>query len=187
MSGGRGLRPEPWDAVKATTSGDSRRRRTSASFLRGWQLLKMSLFPTCKMTRASGNQSMNNVTETLVDLTQTDKDAVADDIDPSAGMADLSNDKIVIRFDGFYAVAGGLVYFAHATGDQREVRIKKDSTIIVRGNAPVGAASFAHCATVVTLQAGDELTLYGYQDSGGSLLSLTLDGLPYLSAVWVGL
>lgn len=182
-----GLRPDPWDALKNPPSGDRRPRRVSASALRGWQLLRGSLFPTCKMTRASGNQSMNNATEVLVDFTQTDKDAVADDIDPSAAMADLANDKMVVRFDGLYIVSGGLAYWGNVTGSQREVRIKLASTIIARGNAPAGNASFAHCSTVVQLQEDDELKLYGYQDSGGALLSLLLDGMPYLSAVWVGL
>jgi hypothetical protein len=102
-------------------------------------------------------------------------------------MADLTNDKIVIRFDGLYLVMAGLVFFDNTTGDQREIRVKLGSTIISRGNAPVGDASFAHCSTLVQLQEDDELTAYGYQDSGGDLASLTLDGMPHLSALWVGL
>lgn len=86
------------------------------------------------------------------------------------GMGDVANNQIVIVTAGRYLVIGQATLDANATG-LRAVQVQNNGVDIMRASWPGSAAgsTTCHVAKHVELAVGDELTLWGYQNSGGNL------------------
>jgi len=185
------LRLDP--TAPLVTLADERHSRQSASYLRGVRLLPKGVFPTAKMSRST-DQSIANNTETKVLFDTRDKDAGYDDGQQTAGseICDLTNDEIVLRYLGFWAVSFFACFAASTGGTVRGLRFFLNGTAVLGGRFAYDRVNSALFLTTVhgTLRRqfveDDKVDARVIQDSGGSLALVAAEGI-YMSAEWLGL
>ncbi|GAA4676912.1 hypothetical protein GCM10023347_34110 [Streptomyces chumphonensis] len=150
----------------------------------------MQLSPGTKITAARlarfeyACQMSSSVSTTLADnsLTTITLDTIDAD---SASAADLANSQLVIPASGLWLCWGTLDYEGNATG-RRELCISVNGTGTIWHTKDVDDVStvsgrITACGGAL-LSAGDEVTLLGRQDSGGSLDAQTGPRGPRLGA-----
>jgi hypothetical protein len=172
---------------------DERQKRQSASSLRGVRLLAKGVFPTAKMSRST-DQSITNNTETKVLFDTRDKDAGYDDGQQQSGseICDLTNDEIVLRYPGFWAVTFFGCFAASTGGTVRGLRFFLNGGVAVGGRFAYDRVNSAVFLTTVygTLRGqfveGDKVDARVIQDSGVALSLVAAEGI-YMSAEWIGL
>jgi hypothetical protein len=104
------------------------------------------------------------------------------------GMADLANDRLVVKTPGVYVTVLTAEWASNATG-YREIEVILNGAQLAAVNSPAisGDGVKQSCVTApIRLAAGDLLTAKGYQNSGGSLDIRAISGSPYLGAHWLG-
>lgn len=119
--------------------------------------------PMFASLRLNANQSINNTTSTKIALNATDDDN-------TGTMADLANNRIIIKRPGNYDV-DGQVYHDMGVAPRKIGDVYKNGVqLISKELGSYSATTFGVAAPSkkVTLAAGDLLVLYGYQDSGGA-------------------
>jgi hypothetical protein len=89
----------------------------------------------------------------------------------SAGPS-ASEDEVVIRYAGRFLVTATVLYAVNGTGDRRcELGVNgvRAGTYRVDQRASAGLETTVRVNTILTLAAGDTLSIAGYQTSGGAL------------------
>jgi hypothetical protein len=137
-------------------------------------------FPRCKII-ANATQAFANNTPGILDLA-----AGNIDYDTNA-MADIANDKIIIKTAGLYIITAKAVWAANATGTRFNIIYKNGTTAIAEHRH--AATPGSNYKTVLSTEpmpfaVNDYVQLQLSQSSGGSLSTADSDGLPYIAAVW---
>lgn len=116
-----------------------------------------------RASKATANQSLSNNTTTLITFDTVTLDTL--------GAWNSSSNDYVIGVSGDYEIEGSLCFAANATGERRTF-IEVNGTVVATGE--VGAAVITSnptvsCRYIGSLKAGDLVTIYGSQGSGGAL------------------
>lgn len=106
-----------------------------------------------------------------------------------ARMFDDANDVLFAPISGTYLISGALAWGTNASGSrQAQIRIN-GSPSEGAADTPSSNATRQQVVTLARLDHGDEIELWGFQDSGGSLTSTTFVGTmgsAALAAAWIG-
>ena len=167
---------------------DQRRTRFTASYLRGFRLLKKGIFPTARL-HATSNQSIITATETGVLFDAVTWDRGGDDAESHADflMAEVASNRLKIRIPGIYSVTATIRWAGNSTGT-RELRVLVNGTIrLVDNRLPPDVLAGLHSVTgLFELTVDDTIVLLVVQTSGGNLNLIGTDpNRPSLAAVWV--
>ena len=137
--------------------------------------------PACGL-RASSAQAYASGTSAIT----TVMDAIDFDND---SMADLANNRIVIKTAGLYSISGVLRFASGAANTYRGVRIYKNGVYVSGSEGIVGGAVgvwAANVNVVLPMAVNDNIILSAFQSSGASLSTDAAFMAPRLSARWVG-
>jgi hypothetical protein len=187
------MRPNVLRQNLSPTLADERKKRVSATALRGFMLYREGLFPHCKI-HATATQDMTNATNTKITFNTTDKDVPADDAGghADAAMADLTNDRIVIRRAGYYTVKAAVAWDDDNAAGVRLCNILLNGATIIARAGPIAGSTLINviteCSVDLDLDEDDYIELWGQQNSGASTTgSEAITGYPWLSVLWKGL
>jgi hypothetical protein len=125
--------------------------------------------PSCRVSN-SGNIAVANTTYTAMTF-----DTESFDTD-SMHSTSTNTGRITFNTPGTYLIKGALLYAANATGRRTaSLRVNGATYIVEEGILTwgAGASTPAVCSQLYKAAAGDYVELMAYQDSGGSLNSLT--------------
>lgn len=148
-----------------------------------------NFIPACKMylNTTSNPQTLTHNVTSVHDFSNTDYDTYA--ARAEGAMADLANNKIIIRETGIYMLAFGSGWASNATGVRR-LSLKKNGTNMahVEGPAVTSFVTAYGLAVPELCAVNDEFTLETIQTSGGGLLvsNGTYAEACFLSATWMG-
>ena len=100
---------------------------------------------------------------------------VAIDLDTSefdvGGLVDVSNNKITVKKSGYYTLTGSIGFATNSTGN-RGTRVYVNGSEVMATIHDASNSSVSHVVRVtdtVYINAGEDVELYGFQDTGGSL------------------
>src|SRR5690606_1446750 len=126
---------------------------------------------------ASSNQTITNATVTPLNLDTT--------VALRGGMT-IGPSGLIVPRDGWYTITASVRWSGNASGS-RQVRINHNGTPVLSEVITPPTGGVAHGISLSTYcEAGDELTVVGYQSSGGNLDTSANFGSPHLSVVWNG-
>lgn len=122
--------------------------------------------PRARVYYAAGTQSIPNNTNTIVDWDTTSID--------TAGMVDLTNNKIVIATDGDYLIGGRVMFAGHADSGVRALYLVKNGGIVARVQAQPDAAGSPqglgmHVSDLYSAVAGDEFWVVVFHTVGSAI------------------
>lgn len=142
-------------------------------------------FPSAKAL-ASAAQSVANSTWTKIVLATTGGVSTWEGWDNDE-MFDNANDRLVFKHEGLYLVVGGLFWVTNGIG-ARYIGIQMNGAFVAsqQQGPAVGQGPRGTITVPVTVDRNDYVELFGWQDSGGNLNTSVSEGMPFLSAVWVG-
>jgi hypothetical protein len=136
---------------------------------------------------ATAAQSLTNNTSTKITFNTASATPTTGSYDPH-GWFDNANDNITIGQDGFYTVSANIAFAANATG-------RRTLTIAVNGSdagsvnvlAAPAASTILSVSTNLYLAAGDLVSMFCLQQSGGALNTVVVAGVyPALSVGRIG-
>jgi len=138
--------------------------------------------PYCRI-RNSADQAIPNGAVTLVTF-NTDVE------DPTDMHSTVTNTgRVTIAMPGIYSIVGNFCYEPNATGTRAMYIELNAVTNLAESHVPVNSASYYtmfNIADIIRLAAGDYVSLYTYQNSGGNLNSKSFgSNLPHLVVVWL--
>ena len=148
------------------------------SYYDGTNWHPMSNVPVCVINTVVA-QSVANNTQTVIAMDTAVEDADA--------LADLTNDRIVIKTPGLYICGGTLIWSANSTGFRSAVITKNGAAIADSLN---GANAWITClepvSAPVRLAANDYIRLEGGQNCGAALSTRTTEMANTLWVRYVG-
>jgi hypothetical protein len=134
----------------------------------------------------SAAQSLTNNTDTKLVFNTASSTPASASYDPQ-GWFNNANDSIDIGQDGFYCITANVAFAANATG-------RRAVTLVLNGAgtgsvqvaaSPTGGTNLS-VTTNLYLFAGDQVTVNGFQNSGGALNTIASAGFPALSVGRIG-
>ncbi|MCC7130904.1 MAG: hypothetical protein IT297_10960 [Anaerolineae bacterium] len=139
----------------------------------------------CQATRTTAFKVAHN-NYTPVPLDADNYDLVRPNASPMHNPA-VNNERVYARRDGVYLIAAHAVWASNATG-VRVIYIARNGANIAadRRAALSGYDTAQQVSTMRYLNAGDYVTLYAFQNSGGDLNLLQAAYTPVLSVALVG-
>lgn len=167
--------PKTWVAGEDLTAGElNLELRDALSFL---------LDPPRASVYTSVDTTMATSTATAIafDVEFYDTDSMHDNV--------TNNSRLTINTSGVYLVKG-MVGFASNTTGYREVEIRKNGSGVARSRLqtqPTAIGTTVLIAADIALTAGDYIQLFGWQNSGGNLLTVSGATWTRFEARWVGL
>lgn len=173
-----GLRLDPARGLELSTL-DREPKRSNASGV--GQVHPDSAFPVARIHQTVAQTIFAAWTTVTMDSETFDND----------GIGDLANDRIVVKFPGFYALFGCIKWASVATpaaGDSRFARfLVNGASIRESGGWRVadGQQVRVVCSDVVSLSRGGTVALQGFATAAGVLTVMT-DGPPALAVAWLG-
>jgi hypothetical protein len=173
----QGLVPQAGDLVLVLIQGPDHfilgKMSTDSSPLSG------TVVPMCRRTRDTAANIANNTVSAALGWNILDFD--------TDGMAVGSS--IIIQTAGVYTIGYRMTFDLNGTG-RRIAIVQKNAAELIRMELnPVtgGAQSYCEGQGTYNLAQGDDLTLHGFQTSGGTLgTAVTSYQRPFLEAVWQG-
>lgn len=126
---------------------------------------------------ASSNQAIPNGTVTNLTLDTT--------VALRGGMT-IGPSGLIVPRDGWYTITGS-VRWAGNTSGSRQLRLQHNGSPVLSDVIIPPAGGVAHSISLsMYCEAGDEISVSGYQSSGGNLDTSVNFGSPHLSVVWNG-
>jgi hypothetical protein len=168
----------------------------SATHLLGWRLLQ-GIFPTARMSRSTDMVIATGGLGSKVLYDTRDKDAGYDDgqLQTGSEICDLTNDEIVLRYAGWWKIWAVHPFSSSTAGTVRQGYFNVDRGVgygLLLGSkrtmTPVGGGNptIVYVSVEDQFAAGDKIEVRAYQDSGGNLSILTVEGI-LVGATWLGL
>ena len=130
-------------------------------------------------TRVSNSANISISDSTTTALTFNTDDFDTDDLHDTS----TNKDRITIKQAGKYLIVGQVVWESNSTG-YRYTEIYKNGLTVLAGvdqDAVSTVGTYQNISTIADLSIDDYITLRTYQNSGGNLNVLTLEGSPIFS------
>jgi len=137
-----------------------------------------AMFPSAKV-HATGAQSVASDTPVKITMNATDWD--------NDEMFDNTNDRLIAKHAGLLLVVAGLAWAANSAGE-RYLYVYQNGAAVASQIIFLTASAVAR-ATIsvpVSVARNDYVELFGFHSVGVNLNTAVADGLPFLSATWIG-